>query len=307
MGTLKNESTQAYVSLGVRCLIGRHSACDVRVDERRVSAEHASLHWTGGRWELRDLGSRNGTWLGGHRLSPGERVPLAEGMAFSLGGAGATFVLCEGSPPGAAARHHASGARRAASGGMLLLPDEELPLVSVFEDGEGNWVTEIGDDVQPVEDQQVLTIAGEPWTLELPPLDGATWQSDIRSPALENIHLRLAVSQNEEQVAATVVMGGREAELPARTHHYLLVTLARAWLEDHDAPAAKRGWLGRDALCRMLATDMNKVNVDIHRARKQLAVLGVQNAAGLVERRASTGEIRIGVRSVEVVRMAAAR
>src|SRR5690606_25654699 len=121
--------------------------CDVRVDERRVSAEHASLHWTGGRWELRDLGSRNGTWLGGQRLSPGERVPLVEGIVFSLGGAGATFVLCDGSPPGAAARHHASGARRAASGGLLLLPDEELPLVSVFEDGEGNWVTETGDDV----------------------------------------------------------------------------------------------------------------------------------------------------------------
>ncbi|MDI1475430.1 FHA domain-containing protein [Polyangium sp. y55x31] len=303
MGTLKNESTQDYITLGVRCLIGRHSGCDVRVDERRVSAEHASLHWTGGRWELRDLGSRNGTLVGGHRLSPGERVPLAEGTAFSLGGASLTFVLTDGSPPGAAARHDPSGARRAASGGMLLLPDEELPLVSVFEDAEGKWVAESGDDVQPVEDRQVITIAGESWTLELPPRDTETWQSDIKSPMLENIHLRLAVSQNEEQVTATVVMGGREAELPSRTHHYLLVTLARAWLEDRDAAAAKRGWLGREALCRMLATDLNKLNVDIHRARKQLAVLGVQNAAGLVERRPSTGEIRIGVRSVEVVRM----
>ncbi|MDC0746523.1 FHA domain-containing protein [Polyangium mundeleinium] len=283
--------------------MGRHSACDVCVDERRVSAEHASLHWTGGRWELRDLGSRNGTLLGGQRLSPGERVPLAEGASFSLGGTSPTFVLIDDSPPGAAARHHSSGARRTASGGMLLLPDEELPLVSVFENGEGQWVAETGDDVQPVEDRQVITIAGEPWTLELPPRDTETWQSDIRSPSLETIHLRLAVSQNEEQVAATVVMGRREEELPARTHHYLLVTLARAWLEDRDAPAAKRGWLGREELCRMLATDVNKLNVDIHRARRQLAVLGVQNAAGLVERRPSTGELRIGVRSVEVVRM----
>ena len=56
----------------------------------------------------------------------------------------------------------------------------------------------------------------------------------------------------------------------------------------------------REQLCRMLATDPNKLNVDIHRVRKQFDSLGIQSAAGIVERRADTSELRIGVGSVEV-------
>jgi hypothetical protein len=43
--------------------------------------------------------------------------------------------------------------------------------------------------------------------------------------------------------------------------------------------------------------------VEIYRARKQLAALGIQGAAGLVERRPGTREIRIGVFDVEVVKL----
>jgi len=302
VGTIEDRSMKRHITLGTRCLMGRHSACDVRVEAPRVSAEHASVHWVGGRWELRDLGSRNGTFLEGRRLSPGERVPLDEGAAFSLAGDGPTFVLVDASPPGAAAQHQKTGMRRAASGGMLLLPDEELPLVSVFEDAAGHWVAEIDDEVRPVADRQVIMVAGEAWVLELPPRDIETWQGELGAAALESLHLRLVVSPDEERVTATVELNGEVSPLPARSYHYMLVTLARAWLRDSEAPAAQRGWVEREALCRMLATDMNKLNVDIHRARKQFAQLGIQNAAGLVERRPGTGELRIGVRSVEVVR-----
>jgi len=303
MGTLENRSTGGHITLGLRCLIGRHAGCDVRVDVTRVSAEHASLHWVGGRWELRDLGSRNGTFLEARRLSAGERVQLAKGLSFSLSASGPAFTLVDDAPPGATARHQSSGARRSASGGMLLLPDEDLPLVSVFEDGTGRWVTEIDGEVQAIVDRQVIEVAGALWVLELPPSDSGTWQSGTGSLVVENLHLRLAVSPDEEQVTATVVMGREEAELPARSYHYMLVTLARAWIAERDVPETRRGWVDREALCRMLATDLNKLNVDIHRARKQFAELGVQNAAALVERRPSTGELRIGVRNVEVVRM----
>lgn len=302
MGTIEDRARKRLINLGARCLLGRHSACDVRVEAPRVSAEHASVHWVGGRWELRDLGSRNGTFFEGRRLLPGERVPLAEAAEFSLAGADATFALVDASPPGAAAEHQATGMRRAASGGMLLLPDEELPLVSVFEDAAGHWVAEIEDEVRPVVDREILQVAGAAWVLELPPRDSETWQGDLGTAVLENLHLRLEVSPDEERVMATVELNGEVSPLPTRSYHYMLVTLARAWLRDCEAPAAQRGWVAREALCRMLATDLNKLNVDIHRARKQFAQLGIQNAAGIVERRPGTGELRIGVRNVEVVR-----
>lgn len=303
MGTLKNQATGQFITLGARCLFGRHPSCDVRVDEPRVSGEHASLHWVGGSWELRDLGSRNGTFLGQRRLSPGERAPLVEGATFSLAGPSAAFVLTDAEPPGAAARSQVNGALRAASGGILVLPDEDRPLASIYEDNAGRWVIEIGDEVRPVVDQEVILVGTEAWTLELPRSDAETWQSNLGIPVLAAIHLRFAVSANEERVLGTVVIGGEETTLASRSYHYMLVTLARAWLRDHGKPLAQRGWVDREELCRMLATDTNKLNVDIHRARKQMAALGIQDAAGIVERRAGTGELRIGVRSVEVTRM----
>ena len=301
MGTLEERSTKHRFTLGSRCLLGRHPGCDVCVTEPRVSGEHASVHWVQGRWELRDLGSTNGTFLGERRLAKGERALLDEGATFALGGPLSAFTLVETGPPGAAARHLASARVRAAAGGLLVLPDDDRPLASIFEDSVGRWVAEIGDELRPVADQEVLVVAGEAWSLELPRTDVETWQTEESAPVLELLHLRLEVSRNEEQVEATLVHGDREIPLPSRSHLYLLVTLARAWLKDTGAPPAERGWVDREALCRMLATDLNKVNVDIHRARKQLGALGVQGAAGLVERRPGSGELRLGIRSVEVL------
>jgi hypothetical protein len=301
MGTLEERARQRRFPLGSRCLLGRHAGCDVRVDAPQVSGEHASVLWVGERWELRDLGSRNGTFLEGRRLGRGERVPLAEGATFSLGGPLPAFALVEAGPPGPVARHRATGCTRVSAAGLLVLPDDERPLASVFEDASGRWVAEIGDALRMVEHQQVLIVGGEAWLLELPRTEAETWHCAVAGPALEAIHLRLEVSRNEEAVDAAVIHGEQVTPLPPRSYHYMLVTLARAWLDDAGSPPAERGWVDRDALCRMLATDLNKLNVDIHRARKQLGALGIQGAAGLVERRPGSGEIRLGIRSVEVV------
>lgn len=60
-------------------LVGRSAACDLRVDDPRVSGEHLRLRWTGAVWEARDLGSKNGTFLGERRLAAGERAPVLAG------------------------------------------------------------------------------------------------------------------------------------------------------------------------------------------------------------------------------------
>jgi len=52
--------------------VGRAPPCALRIDERFVSARHAILRWTGERWDLKDLGSRNGTYLDGRKIRSGE-------------------------------------------------------------------------------------------------------------------------------------------------------------------------------------------------------------------------------------------
>jgi pSer/pThr/pTyr-binding forkhead associated (FHA) protein len=50
-------------------VIGRDITSDIRLSDERVSRTHAALWAEGGRWRVRDLGSVNGTWLDGKRVS----------------------------------------------------------------------------------------------------------------------------------------------------------------------------------------------------------------------------------------------
>jgi hypothetical protein len=298
MGLLEQTDRGDRFALGSRCLLGRHPGCDVRVEDGRVSGEHASLHWIGGHWELRDLGSRNGTFVEGRRLAPGERLVLSVSQVFSLGSSGVEFRLLEGGPPVARARHLGTGLVRTAVGSLLVLPDDGSPEVSLFTEA-GQWILELRDTRRSVVDQERIRLGQQEWVVELPCAARETME-DAAGLNLQDVHLRIGVSRDEEHVEVRVQCGGREHVLPSRTHQYLLATLARRWLAEHGQPEADRGWVDRDTLCRMLATDVNKLNVDIHRVRKQLGALGVEGAAGVVERRPGTGQVRIGVRSVEV-------
>jgi hypothetical protein len=70
--------------------LGRSRDCDCVLAEPSVSRRHAELRREGGRWLLRDLGSRNGTRVNGVRLLdeaevwPGDRVSFGD-ASFRLG------------------------------------------------------------------------------------------------------------------------------------------------------------------------------------------------------------------------------
>jgi hypothetical protein len=285
---------------GSRCLVGRHAACDLRIDDPRVSAEHASIRWVGDHWELRDLGSRNGTFVGGRRLDPSERVPLAAGATFKLG-ADVELVLVDASAPVASARHAISGAQRFAIEGLLVLPDDDRPEVSIFEDAGGRWVAEAGDETREVRDRDVVVADGDGWIVDLPSSASATMEASAVAPTLETIALRISVSRNEELVEITVVLGdGTVQRVPPRSHNYLLLTLARARIGDTSGSPAERGWVDRDELCRMIASDQRTLNVEVFRVRRQFAALGILGAAGIIARRPRSGELRLGTDRVEV-------
>jgi pSer/pThr/pTyr-binding forkhead associated (FHA) protein len=49
--------------------VGRRAGCDIRLDFENVSGKHCALHLVNGIWNLRDLGSTNGTSVNGSRIS----------------------------------------------------------------------------------------------------------------------------------------------------------------------------------------------------------------------------------------------
>jgi pSer/pThr/pTyr-binding forkhead associated (FHA) protein len=68
--------------------IGRALDNDIVVGDASVSRHHASIEYRNGWFVLRDLGSQNGTWVGGQRVT---EAPLSRGDALRLGDVLFTF------------------------------------------------------------------------------------------------------------------------------------------------------------------------------------------------------------------------
>jgi serine phosphatase RsbU (regulator of sigma subunit) len=72
------------------CRIGRYAGNDLQINLDTVSHHHAEVVSENGRFLLRDLGSRNGTFVNGRRI---QECPLVHGDRISLGGHSAGQVV----------------------------------------------------------------------------------------------------------------------------------------------------------------------------------------------------------------------
>jgi DNA-binding NtrC family response regulator len=74
---------------GARISIGRDEAASIPLEGSGVSRQHAELYRQGPLYVVRDLGSTNGTWLGGRRV---EHAPISPGSVLRLGECVGVFV-----------------------------------------------------------------------------------------------------------------------------------------------------------------------------------------------------------------------
>lgn len=285
--------------VSARLSIGRAPSNGLHLDDHRVSGQHAALLWTGSDWELRDLGSRNGTFVDGARLTPGEPQVVGTGSTLAFGVADASWELVEDGPPAAIAQHVGSGRLCVARDGILAIPDGSAPLAEVFARGRG-WTLEQDGESRSLKGEEVVSVGGEAWRILVPSAVEGTVAVDD-GPSLSSVHLRFAVSMDEEHVQLTLIHRGKAIALEAREHAYTLLTLARARMEDRDLPLGEQGWLERDRLLRMLGVDTNSLNVAIYRARGQLAAAGLEGAAGIVEVRRGARRLGVEPERLEVV------
>jgi len=68
---------------GDRFLIGRGRGCHLVVDSAKVSREHAAIVRDGDGWAIEDLGSANGTWFRGERVT---RRRIEDGDEYFVSG-----------------------------------------------------------------------------------------------------------------------------------------------------------------------------------------------------------------------------
>lgn len=78
-------------SAGAEVRVGRDASCDIVIDDGTLSRVHLVFRKEGGRWTVRDAGSRNGSRVDGAPLR-GEAVPLSPGAAIEAGAVRLTFL-----------------------------------------------------------------------------------------------------------------------------------------------------------------------------------------------------------------------
>ena len=313
MAIIQQLETGRRCVLLARHLIGRSKNAHLRLDEPTISGEHATIRWNGVSWEILDLASRNGTKVDDQRITPGERVGLQRDATIVFGTRGHGWRLVDDGPPIAMAVPADGSAPLPADDDFMALPGEDEPEVTVYRNFAGEWLLEhSGSDAVRAVDGQEVVAGGRRFFLHLAEAIAATRDDGQKVPVdLHDTALHFAVTGDEEHVELTVVAERRRIELGARASFYMLLTLARARLDDaragEDAEsdaqgtgANDHGWVYQDELATMLGLDNRHLNVVVYRCRRQLAAAGVVNAADVIERRNGTRQIRIGVDRIEI-------
>ncbi len=305
MGAIRELSTGRVQLLQPEHVVGRAQACSLRLEARYVSSQHALLRWAGGRWEVKDLGSRNGTFLDGVRLKPGEEYALRRGAKMAFGSVSeGLWELADPAAPRPMVVSLDGGEPVVVDGDLLSLPSGDDPQAMIYRDHDGVWVLERSDEsVAPIANLQTFEVAGRRWRF--------CWAEEIGTTSIANgpldfevsrVKLFFSVSLDEEHVHIQAVLAGNAFDMGARAHNYLLLTLARQRMKDvaEGTPDAACGWVHQDELAHDPSMAGPQLNIDVFRIRKQFATIGVFDAANIVERRPRTRQLRIGTALLDI-------
>jgi hypothetical protein len=253
---------------------------------------------------VRDLGSRNGTWVAGKKILSGEICTLAQNETLAFGTSLEKWTLEDDSPPGPSALTE-EGERKLCHEGTLLLPSNDHPLVAVSLQSSG-WLLE-GDEIPspvPVRNAERIEVGGNIFKLELPDATLTKFDGQTESTRDDGnqLSLRFFVAAAEEHIRVEVSYQGRNCCLGSRAHNYALLLMARRRQEDcaNNHLSGECGWLYLDQLAQMLKTDRKQLNQLLWRAKHAFEQAGVPSNH-LIERRPDAGMVRLGTQCVGVL------
>lgn len=300
MGTLINQTLKRRVTLPSRALVGRGNSAAVRISDPLVSGEHATIWWDGSDWVIRDLASRNGTFVDGVRLESGQTRALDPGSIVGFGKKDGWQVGDVRAPVARAKSRKGDAIEE--SDGFLCLPDAEDPKVILYRNPMGQWQVDEDGETRALSGTEIR-VGDVLYQLDLPRAHVATMDAG-RGASASDLALRFSVSLDEEHVQVETRVGVTWQALKPRAHHYLLLTLARVYLDDTESGAEQRGWVHVDDLCKMVGVSLGLLNMQVLRIRREIEGLGVLGAADVIERRPLSSTLRLAVDDVEVKTLA---
>jgi hypothetical protein len=301
MGSLRRQMDGTRVVLSADFIVGRQSSCQLLLEASFVSSAHALIRWTAGQWELRDLGSTNGTFIDGERVAIGTSVRIKVGTEIAFGDSGETWRVIDDREPGPVAIPQDGGEPSFVVSGIIAIPDASDPQATIYQDATG-WTLEMDHLKVPLHRGQLFRVAGREWRFECPGGSTVTRSAADRQRPLADVSLCFHVSSNEEYVSLRIMDVHRVQDLGHRACFYLALVLSRIRLDEQQARVGDAGWLDLEDLLRMVPEyhSPSHLNVEIFRLRRLLCEAGIEDAPAIVQRR--RGQIRFGTDRVKIVR-----
>lgn len=308
MAYLLDVAAENYFPLAPHHTFGRLAASvDTHIDKPYVSKLHAAIEWNGSHWRIKNLGL-NGTWVNGVALGQGDvrDLSLDDDIRFAEQ-ADPGFKVIDLTPPADMlwpleknldnfepiylSRYH-------------LLPDANAPELALFYNEQTQqWHQEAlhqGDHEQPeLNDGDLVQFNNTHWQFVRAQVYGPT---EAKSSRHINDYEFIFNMSLDEETTQLELHHQQTLDLAVRSHHYLLLQLARHRAEDADRGLDNKsqGWVYADQLAAELGLDNTHMNIQIFRARKQL-VDALPDALGqqcLLERRG--GKIRFGCEKFKI-------
>lgn len=305
MATLENQATGERVILFSSHVFGRgRTGVDTALEGMDISHVHASIRWEGEHWELFDH-SRNGTWMDGERILH-DSVVLHRGHVIRFGASRQSiWKMVDVSSPLAMLVPMQGGEAKIELKQLHVLPDMKNPEISIYRADSGHWVQETAAGVNILNDGDRITIGEKTWQyFSAKVVDSTLGIGEYKHVAIGDIVVHFRVSLDEEHVEMTISHDVKTFDLSERVHHYLLLILARQRLQDAQSgvDVDSQGWIEVEQVTKMLHLDLTYINIQIFRARKQVAdaLPDVSHLLQVVERR--PGSIRFGFPYFRIMR-----
>lgn len=276
--------------------IGRSERSRLVLAHPAVSSFHARIRWAGGGWVLRDLGSRNGTFVNERPLEVQRWHALAEGDSITFGNPAESWELTDASPPRPVlvpVRDGRATGEPIDLSSLAALPSAGDPRATIFQRADGIYVLEDGAaDALVLSCGDRVAIGTQSFVVHLPADIPATESAD-GSPILRSVRavrLTINAAPDEETAEIHVEDGQRRDYVPPRVHNYALLQLARLRTPGAEAD----GWVACEVLCDDLRMSSEQLAIHVFRIRDEFKKLGFADAGEIVDRQ-RRGWIRIGL------------
>lgn len=305
MATIKNIQSGALTKLLPTHVFGRQEeSCNTLLHNTDASRLHATVSWDGEQWQLRDT-STNGTYINGIRISANTYTNLKVNDQIQFGNNETEiWAMLDVNYPVSTLMPLNSHSENIELRKIFALPSDENPQITLLESLNGSWLCESEAGIAVLKSGDLVGIEGSYWRfIEAKPSTKTEKNDSCHSPIGGPVTLYFNVSQNEEHVSLKISIGAQLIDLGERTHHYLLLTLARKRLDDQKIKIAtsEQGWLSKDVLCQMLGMSTNHINILNFRLRKQLVEQVPESFSLLQIIETRVGEMRVDCEHLNIV------